>query len=137
MAQITIQPFIMRDCLLTLGTVGDFEAHVSQVQFDPSSSVVNWKGLTPTSVFSFGSSATWVCTLAYAQDWDTADSLSRYLFEHEGEEIEATFEPVKGGPSVTATLIIAPGSMGGTVDQVGTATVALGVQGKPTLEPLA
>jgi hypothetical protein len=137
MAQISLQPFIMRDVLLTLGTAGDYEKHVKQVQFDPSSSVVNWKGLSPDSVFSFGTSATWTCTLAYAQDWDTADSLSRYLFEHEGEDIAATFEPVKDGPSITATLIVSPGSIGGAVDAVAEASVTLGVKGKPVLEALA
>lgn len=144
MAQINLQPFLMRDVLLKISTtdtvpveVGDFEKHVSQVQFDPSSSTVNWKGLTPTSGYTFGTTATWTCTLTYAQDWETVSSLSRYLFENEGVELTAVFEPVKGGPSVTATIIAAPGSIGGTVDQVGTATVTLGVNGKPTLEATA
>lgn len=133
MANIGIQPFILRDVLFTVAS-DNYEAHVSQVQFDPASSVVNWKGLTPTAVFSFGTSATWTSTLSYAQDWSTAASLSRYLFEHEGEEVTVVFEPVKGGPSVTATIIVAPGSIGGPVDTVGVATVTVGVQGKPTLE---
>lgn len=133
MAQIAVNPFIMKDCLLTVAT-DSYEKHVSAVEFVPSSSTVNWKGLTPTAVFSFGTNATWVATISFAQDWATANSFSRYLYEHEGEEIEVVFEPVSGGSSVTATLIITPGSIGGAVDSVAVSTVSLGVKGKPVLE---
>ncbi|WP_349902606.1 hypothetical protein [Parafrigoribacterium humi] len=136
MAQIAVNPFLMKDCLLTVAA-SDYAKHVSAVEFVPTSSVATWKGLTPDSVFSFGSNATWVCNLTYAQDWSTADSLSRYLYDHEGEEIEVVFEPVAGGPSVTATLIITPGSIGGAVDSVAVSTVGLGVKGKPVLEAVA
>lgn len=132
MATIAVNPFIMRDCLLSVAA-DNYEAHVSQVEFAPSSSTVTWKGLTPTAVFSFGTASTWVCNLTFAQDWGTASSLSRYLFENEGEEISVSFSPVNGGPAITATLIVAPGSIGGTVDAVAVSTVALGVKGKPTL----
>ena len=133
MAQIAVNPFIMRDCLLSVA-LDSYEKHVSAVEFVPSASVAVWKGLTPAAVFSFGSNATWACNLSFAQDWATANSLSRYLFENEGEEIVVVFEPVAGGPSVTATLIVTPGSIGGAVDSVAVSTVGLGVKGKPVLE---
>lgn len=138
MASIAVQPFVLRDCTLAIGA-DNYEAHVSQVQFDPSASTQTWKGLTPTAVFTDSTTATWTCTLAYAQDWVTADSLSQYLHEHEGESVAATFVPKvgTGQPSVTATLIITPGSIGGTVDSFATATVTLGVSGKPTIVPAA
>lgn len=132
MAQIAVSPFIMRDCVLSVA-LDSYEKHVSAVEFVPSASIVNWKGLTPTAAFSFGSNATWVCNLSYAQDWATANSLSRYLFENEGEEIAVTFEPVAGGPAVTASLIVAPGSIGGAIDSVAVSTVSLGVNGKPAV----
>ncbi|MEX1079806.1 MAG: hypothetical protein WED09_11935 [Homoserinimonas sp.] len=135
MAAIAVNPFIMKDCLLTVA-LDSYEAHVSAVEFVPSASPVTWKGLTPTSVFSFGTNATWACNLSFAQDWETADSLSRYLFENEGDEIEVVFEPVSGGSSVTATLLITPGSIGGAVDSVAVSTVTLGVKGKPALEAI-
>lgn len=135
MATIAVDPFLMGDCTLTV-ELDNYEAHVSQVEFAPTSNTVTWKGLTPSSVFSFGSAATWLCNLTYAQDWSTPASLSRYLFEHEGEEIDVVFEPKAGGPSVSATLIVSPGSIGGQVDAVATSQVALGVKGKPTLEPV-
>lgn len=136
MTAIAVQPFVLKDCTLKVGT-DNYEAHVSQVQFSPSSSQVNWKGLTPSSVFSDVTTATWTCSLAYAQDWTTANSLSLYLHNHEGETVDVVFQPKAGTgqPSVEATLLITPGAIGGTVDQVATATVTLGVQGKPEIVP--
>lgn len=136
MAVINVQPIILNDCTLVVGT-DNYEAHVSQVQFDPSSSIVRWKGMTPTSVHSFPTTSEWACTLAYAQDWSTPNSLAQYLMANEGKTITAKFKPKKPAsgtsPTVTATLVIAPGQIGGQVDQVATATVTLGVIGKPTI----
>jgi len=136
MANIAVAPIILNDCVLSVGT-DSYEAHVSQVQFDPSSSVVRWKGMTPTSKHTFGTSSEWTCTLSYAQDWATANSLSSYLLANEGKTIAVKFKPKKPAtgtaPTVSASLIIAPGSIGGQVDQVATATVTLGVTGTPTV----
>jgi hypothetical protein len=136
MADRPVNPFTLTDSVFQVAA-DNYEAHVSTVEFVPTSSVVNWKGLKPSAVFSFGTTATWVCNLSYAQDWETASSLSQYLFENEGEEIAVTFEPVNGGAGFTATLIVAPGSIGGAVDTVGVASVSLGVKGKPVLVPAA
>lgn len=137
MAVVEVTPFLMKDVVLTLtpaapGTEGSFQKHVSQVEFVPSASQVDWKGLSPSAVFTFPTAATWTCNLSYAQDWSSPDSLSRFLYDHEGETVAATFEPTSGvGTSWAADLIIVPGSIGGTVDSVAVGTVALGVQGKP------
>ena len=130
MATVTVKPIILTDVAFLVESDG-YAAHVSSVEFVPSSSVVNWKGLTPSAVFSFGTTATWTCNLTFAQDWETTDSLSRYLFSNEGDEIDVTFQPVSGGAGFTATLIVAPGSIGGAVDSVAVSTVSLGVKGKP------
>lgn len=136
MAQIGVAPIILKNVLFSVE--GDsYEKHVSAVEFVPSPSTVTWKGLTPSAVFTFGTTATWECNLTYAQDWETTDSLSRYLFENEGEEIDVIFEPVNGGAGFSATLIVAPGSIGGAVDSVLSATVTLGVKGKPAYIPAA
>lgn len=135
MAEIAVQPFILRDCLFQV-EADNYEAHVSQVEFAPSSSVVRFKGLTPTSNFAFGTAAEWVANLAYAQDWATPESLSEYLHEHEGESIDVTFQPLNGGRSVTATLVVAPGAIGGAVDSVAVASVSLGST-KPELSAVS
>jgi len=132
MPTIGIDPIILNDVKLTLG-LNDYEAHVSKVEFVPTSSIVNWKGLTPASVHSFPTRATWVCNLDLAVDIETVDSLSLYLLANEGQEVVGTFEPVAGGASVTATLLIVPGGFGGTVDTVPTTSVSLGVKGKPVI----
>lgn len=132
MAQIAVVPILLKDVVLTLGT-DSYEKHVSEVLFTPSSSIVNWAGLSPTSVFSFPTKATWTCQLTYAQDWATTNSLSKYLHDNEGEDVAATFDPVNGGPTWAATLYIVPGAIGGALNAVATATVVLGVSGKPTL----
>lgn len=135
MAAIAVAPFVMKDCTLTVGT-DTYEAHVSQVEFQPSSSAVTWKGLTPTSTHTDVTTATWTCTLSYAQDWATANSLSLYLHANEGSSVVAEFVPVAGTapkPKITATLLITPGAIGGTVDQHAVATVTLGVDGKPAI----
>lgn len=135
MALIAISPIVLRDCLFTVAA-NNYESSVSGVVFTPTTSQVTWNGLTPDATFTFPGVTTWVCTVSYAQDWTTADSLSRYLHEHEGEEVAAVFEPVNGDPSVTANLVIVPGSIGGNVNEVAVGTVNLGVQGKPVVAPV-
>jgi hypothetical protein len=131
MTVIGIQPFVMKDCTLKIDS-DNYEANVSQVEFVPSTSQVTWKGLTPTAVFTDSGAPTWVCTLAYAQDWESTDSLSQYLMDHANEKVTAVFEPKVGGASFTADVIIAPGNIGGTVDGVAVGTVTLGVDGAPS-----
>jgi hypothetical protein len=131
MPVIAVSPFVLKDVTLKIDS-DNYEAHVSQVEFVPTTNIVTWKGLTPSSVFSDSGAPTWVCTLAYAQDWETVDSLSQYLMDHAGERVEAVFEPVAGGTGFNATVIIAPGNIGGTVDGVAVGTVSLGVVGVPT-----
>lgn len=131
-----IQPLVLKDVIAIIGT-DDYRKHVNQVTFTPSASSVTWTGLgsnTHTDV----ATATWTCALAYAQDWETADSLSQYLHAHEGETVAMTFAPRSGsGPTFTADVIITPGAIGGPVNAYATATVTLGVDGKPTLVPAA
>lgn len=137
MSTIAVNPFLMGDCLLQV-EADNYEAHVSQVEFAPTSQTATFKGLTPTASFTFGSNATWVCNLGFAQDWATPASLSRYLFEHEGEEIDVVFTPkASEADTITATLIVTPGSIGGQVDSVAVSTVALGCKGRPVLSAAA
>lgn len=135
MPAIAVKPYLFTNALFTVGA-DNYEAHVSTVRFTPSATTATFQGATPAASFSFAGAATWVCNLTYAQDWATPNSLSRYLHEHAGETVEVTFEPVKGGSAITATLSITPGEIGGDVNAVGTAQVALGVVGAPELEPV-
>jgi hypothetical protein len=122
----------MKDAVLTLGA-DDYQAAVSSATLTPSSSIQSFKGLTPTAVWSAGTSATWTLELTYAQDWADETSLGAYLFDNEGSTVTFTLEPNAGGAGFSGSVIITPGAAGGAVDGYATATVSLGVVGKPAL----
>lgn len=134
MAQINVQPLYLKDVVLTVD--GDtYEKHVSGVTFTPSVSTATFKGLESDAVFTQASNASWTVDLTYVQDWDTADSLSAYLFNNAGSEITLSFLPQTGSGTWTATVIVVPGAVGGQVDAYATSTVSLPVQGQPTYTP--
>lgn len=118
--------FMMGNATLTIDGV-DYAAQVSSAVFTPTSSIVTWKGLKPTAVFTFPTNATWTLDLTYAQDFTADDTLASFLLAHEGETIEnVVFAPIAGGRTFTADITIAPGSIGGAVDAVAEGTVSLG-----------
>lgn len=133
MAIIDVKPRVFKNYLLKVGA-DNYEAHVSEVTLIPSASAQTWKGAAPDAMFTDMTIATWTVQLAYAQDWETDDSLALYLLENEGEEVEMVFSPTGSatGPKFTVDVIITPGQAGGAIDAFGTATVTLGVQGRPT-----
>ncbi|WP_067194167.1 hypothetical protein [Microbacterium sp. XT11] len=141
MPKIEVKPIVLRDCLLraTLPASDsfDFEKHVSGVTLTPSTGSTTWNGLDPDASFTFPNATTWAAQLDYAQDWETEDSLSMFLFEHEGETITLLFEPVKGGLGWQIDAVIVPGSIGGQVNAVATSSVTLGVNGRPVPVPPA
>lgn len=138
MPVINVDPLVLKDVTLILGdpaTGPDFKKHVDSVTFTPTSSQLTWTGLG-SNTHSDVTTATWVCALNYVQDWETASSLSQFLYENEGETIAATFEPRSGsGPSFTADVIITPGAIGGAVNVFATTTVNLGCKARPVLVP--
>jgi hypothetical protein len=134
MTELTVQPMVLKDLdlLIGAGTPDDFGAHVSTCKFTPSASTVQFVG-GKSNAFTDVTTPTWVCELTYAQDWKSANSLSRYLYLHEGEHVPVIFKPVDGGPEFESVLIITPGAIGGDVNAVSTASVTLGLEGKPEL----
>ncbi len=131
---MAFQPIILTDVVLTV-EADNYEAEVSRVEFVPTASIVTWKGLTPSSQHNFPTAASWVLNLDYAQDWASTDSLSRYLFDNEGELKAVTFKPKKPAsgtaPTWSADVYVTPGAIGGAVDTVAVASVSLGVSGRP------
>lgn len=123
-------PYSLKNALLLIAA-DDFTQAVSQAQFDPKTTPSTFRGIGG-HVVNQVSSADWTLTLSLAQDLDPA-GLLRYLHLHEGEEREVTLAPIGDtGPEVTATVIIVPGTIGGSADgSTATATVALPVQGRP------
>lgn len=133
MATISVAPFVLKDVLLGI-EADNYEAHVSAVTFTPANSAQEWRGLTPTAVFTDPGSETWTATLEIAQDWETPDSLARYLFQNAGSTRAVTFKPRSGsGPTFEAQVTLVSPAIGGTGNAYATASVACGVQGRPTL----
>ena len=133
MPVIAAVPYVLKNAILTVAT-DSYEKHVSSVVFTPSVSTVTWQGLTPDAAFSDTTSATWTCTLAYAQDWTTPNSLAQYLLANAGQTKVVVFKPqgaTTGAPVFTATITIAAGPIGGDVNVVQVGSVTLGVVGVP------
>lgn len=134
MADVEVNPFVMRDSTVTLGT-DSYQKAVARAELVPSGGTINFYGLTPDAVFTFPEAVTFAFQLEYAQDWGSETSLSRYLYDHIGEIVPATFvadNPVGGGKTEwTFDAAITAGAVGGAVNAVATASVALGVVGKP------
>lgn len=133
MAAIAIVPLYMKDVTLTIGT-DTYEKHVSGVTLTPAYATNTWKGLSPSSTFTDTSAAVWTLDLSYAQDWDTVNSLSKYLFANQGLTKSIVFKPKSAGtPTVTVSVIIVAGAIGGQIDSYAESTVSLPVQGQPVL----
>lgn len=134
MVAIAVKPFVLRDVNLVFGT-DNYEAHVSQCEYVPTTPQLTWTGLANNTVSASGT-ATWVLTLAGAQDWETANSLSQYLHEHEGETITVTLTPADGSGTFTSEVTVSPANIGGTAAAFSVFTVSMGST-KPTFTPAA
>ena len=139
MASIANNAYFLQNATVQIGT-DNFEEAISSITLTPSSSQVTFKGLTPAAIQNFSTPSTWVAALEFAQDWTTTGSLSQYLFAHEGQAVTMTFVPEADdleSPTITATVVIVPGSIGGAGGAVATSQVSLPVNGKPTITPAA
>lgn len=137
MTKIAVKPIILNDVDFAIEE-DNYEGHCSTIRFDPSTSIVRWKGMSPDSVFAAQTNPEWTLTVSYAQDWETADALSRYLHDNAGQVKTVKLKPKKVAAgsttaTVTAQIIIAPGPIGGDVDGVATGSVTMGVNGQPDI----
>ncbi|NNC10342.1 hypothetical protein HII28_00385 [Planctomonas sp. JC2975] len=132
MASIAVEPLYMSECTFTVAS-DSYEAALSGVTITPTTPTSTWTGLKAGSVFTKAGKATWTCVLDYMQDWNTTGSLSNYLLANEGSSIDVVFVPDDGGASISVTLIVVPGAIGGKVNSFAEATATLPVQGRPTL----
>lgn len=137
MATIAPKPFVLKDYLLT---VGDdlYQAQTSQVEIVPKVNVQTWRGGTPGALFSDITVDGWDYTIAYAQDFETTDSLSLFAHENAGEPIDVVFKPRSGtGPTVEVTIVMVPGKIGGTVGAFASGTLTGPCVGEPVIVPAA
>lgn len=132
MATIEVTPLVLKNIELVIGT-DDYRKHVDQVTLTPSYPSLSWVGMGGNTHKDVGTPS-WVAAVNYVQDWDTPNSLSRYLLANAGTQVPVTFRPRSGvGPSHAATVILAAGPIGGQVNAFSTSSVTLEVVGHPTL----
>lgn len=122
-------PYNLKTATFAVDT-DDYTAAINQVEFTPSTSTSTFTAINGDVVQDV-SEPTWVASIGFAQDL-APTGLLRYLLENKGERKDVTFVPKAGGPSVTATLIITPGAIGGSAGaDLATATVTLPLIGEP------
>lgn len=131
MVQITPNPIVLKDVTVTIGA-DTYEKQVSQVMLTPTAQASKWQGMAPGATYSDIALATWDAAITFAQDHETAGSLSDYLFANEGTKVVMIFKPRSGsGPSYQVTLALTPGAIGGAVNAWAESTVTLPCDGKP------
>ena len=137
MADITPAPLYLKD--VTLSVDGDtYEKAISSATITATVPTATFKGLSDDAVYTQAGAASWMVDLVYLQDWDSADSLSAYLFNNQGAEVTLLFTPASASSGTfSCTVVIVPGSIGGAVDSFATTTVSLPVIGQPTFTPAA
>lgn len=128
MADISVTPIMLKDASLVVDS-DNYAAAVTQVLFVPQ---VRW-GWVDTFVGSTPvvERVNWVCQIGFVQDFAAA-SLTTYLLSNVGETKLAVFTPDAGGPSVSATLMLVPPTLGGVPNQQLTSTITLPVVGEPS-----
>jgi len=132
MATIAVEPIVLKNSLFTVGT-DDYQKATSTVELVPAPVSQNFDGLGDNHVVIPGKTK-WTANISFAQDWSTPNSLSRYLFNHQGESVLVHFQPVDGvGDTFAATCLIQPGSIGGAVDSVAVTTVTMPISGPVTI----
>ena len=121
-------PYSLKNATLTID-VDDYTAAVTQVEFSPSTATSTVRTIDGVA-HKDQSTAEWSCTIGFVQDL-SATGLLRYLLANDGQSKDVTFTPKTAGPSIDATLVVSPGTIGGTAGaDLTTATVTL-VSTKP------
>lgn len=133
MATIAVTPLVLKDYLLKIDA-DNYEKAVSAVILTPPSpQSVTWQGPIGSEFSDETSSGAWTCQVDHAQDWETTDSLSAYLFDNDGQTKTLEFVPRSGAglPKFTVDVVIRPGQVGGTTRQYATSSARMTCVTKP------
>ena len=132
MAKIAAKPVLFK-APVSFGT-DEYTAHLSRAEFVPTQPTAAFTDLDGVT-HNLGGTSAWVFEIAGVQDYETLNSLSRFLRDHEGEEIDVSFP--FGGEQHEATVVAGAVSIGGVTNTPALFARALPVQGKVTSTPLA
>lgn len=135
MAVIAVKPITLNNISLKIGA-DNYEAHVNKCRLVPTTPVTKWKGMTPGSAVNMAGDPEWMLELGFAQDHETANSMSLYLAANIGKAVSVELKPVKPAGAATAatytvSVLILPGPVGGDLDTTGVGDVSLPVNGQP------
>ncbi len=132
MARIAAAP-VMFKAKFSVGT-DEYTAHLSQVEFQPTQPTGSFTDISGETT-NFGGKSSWQLALAGTQDWATANSLSLFLNENDGEDATVTLE-VPGG-EWEATVVCAAVNVGGSFGNPAAFQKTLQVKGTPEFTPAA
>jgi len=127
-------PLFLKSATITVSGV-DYADLITNVVFTPTTPTLTHKGISGKVASSVGATE-WTVTFDYAQSYDTAGSLALKLFNDAGKTATAVFKPeAAGAATITATVTLLPGNLGGAIDSAATSSVTLPIDGKPTIVP--
>ncbi|RNL58974.1 hypothetical protein [Arthrobacter oryzae] len=128
-------PLFLKSASISVSGV-EYADLITNVVFTPTTPTLTHKGISGKVATSVGATE-WSVTFDYAQSFDTAGSLALRLFNDEGKKVPAIFKPegAASAATITATVTLLPGTMGGAVDAAATSSVTLPIDGKPTIVP--
>lgn len=132
MTAVPAAPFVVKDALVQFGT-DSYEAAITTAKFTPNVSVQTATAMAPAATYTDQAAPTWTLQLEWLQDWATSGNLGKYLLDNVGEVVTCTFEPIAGGATVTADVVLSPGDIGGTAGSFATGAATMGVQGQPSV----
>ena len=104
-------PFALKNATLSIDS-DDYTAAVTQVSFLPSVATSTVRTIDGVA-HKDQSTAEWSCTIGFIQDLDPG-GLLRYLLDNDGATKAVVFVPETSGPSISANLVVSPGTIGGT-----------------------
>lgn len=123
----------MKDSLITLdGT--EYPGETTKAQLTPSQTVNQQLTLNPTYVLTDVDTPTWTWDVGGPQNY--IDGIAKYLFDHQGEEIDVVMVPRRGTGNVSwsFTVIGMAVPVGGDRGAWNVFDISLAVVGQPVPE---
>lgn len=112
MAAIALtNPYALKSGTLSIAT-DDYTAAVTQVEFTPATSQSTVRTIDGVA-HKEQATAEWTVTIGFIQDLAPLGFM-RYMLDHDGESKAVTFVPETDGPTIAATIVVSPGTIGGT-----------------------
>lgn len=127
---VDVEPVYLDNAALIIGAF-DYAAAASKIECQPSIKSATFRGMKRTAAYTSTSVESWTLAIDFAQDFETAESFSNMLFDHQGEKVTIEFAPIDGGKAWLVDVQLVPGGIGGTGSAHATTSISLGVLGQP------